>query len=400
LIHVQHLLGVGHLQRSLQLAAALARQQFQVELVSGGMPQAINVPHGVRFRQLSPLYSADGSFKRLLDAGGNEIDDAWRDRRKQQLLDLFASFAPQVLITETFPFGRRMLRFELLPLLQAARDSSSCALVIASIRDILQPKSKPGRNREVCEWVEQYYDHVLVHGDETIARLDDSFELALHIENRLYYSGYICASRDRPPTANEGDGEVLVSAGGSATGLQILQTAIATKPRSTLHNLRWRLLVSPAVSAANFEELQRLAGPGILVERNRPDFSELVKRARRPGILVERNRPDFSELVKRARLSISQAGYNTITDILNSDTASVVIPFAEADEIEQTLRARRLQDRGRLVALAQQDLSTDTLARAMATADEGHSALAANLDGARNSALMVERWLATAEASR
>jgi predicted glycosyltransferase len=379
LIHVQHLLGVGHLQRSLQLAAALARQQFQVELVSGGMPQAINVADGVRFRQLPPLYSADGSFKRLLDASGNEIDDAWRDRRKQQLLGLFASFAPQVLITETFPFGRRMLRFELLPLLQAARDSSSCVQVIASIRDILQPKSKPGRNREVCEWVEQYYDHVLVHGDKTIAGLDDSFELALRIESRLYYSGYICASRDRPPTANEGDGEVLVSAGGSATGLRILQTAIATKPRSTLHNLRWRLLVSPAVSAANFEELQRLAGPGILVERNRPDFSELVK---------------------RARLSISQAGYNTITDILNSDTASVVIPFAEADEIEQTLRARRLQDRGRLVALAQQDLSTDTLARAMATADEGHSALAANLDGARNSALMVERWLATAEANR
>ena len=379
MIHVQHLLGVGHLQRSLQLAAALARQRFQVELVSGGMPQAINVPDGVRFRQLAPLYSADSSFKHLLDADGNEIDDAWRARRKQQLLDLFASFAPQALITETFPFGRRMLRFELLPLLQAARDSSSCALVIASIRDILQPKSKPGRNHEICEWVEQYYDHVLVHGDESVARLADSFELAQRIESRLYYSGYICASGDRSPAENEGDGEVLVSAGGSATGLRILQTAIATKPRSTLHNLRWRLLVSPAVSAANFEELQRLAGPGILVERNRPDFSELVK---------------------RARLSISQAGYNTITDILNSDTASVVIPFAEADEIEQTLRARRLQDRGRLVALAQQDLSTDTLARAMATADEGHSALAANLDGARNSALMVERWLATAEANR
>ena len=379
MIHVQHLLGVGHLQRTLQLAAALARQQFEVELVSGGMPQAINVPDGVRLRQLPPLNSADSSFERLLDADGNEIDDAWRDRRKQQLLDLFASFAPQVLITETFPFGRRMLRFELLPLLQATRNSNSCVLVIASIRDILQPKSKPGRNPEICELIEQYYDHVLVHGDETIARLADSFELAQRIESRLYYSGYICASRGRPPAANEGDGEVLVSAGGSATGLRILQTAIATKPHSTLHNLRWRLLVSPAISAANFEELQRLAGPGIRVERNRPDFSELVK---------------------RAHLSISQAGYNTITDILNSDTASVVIPFAEADEIEQTLRARRLHDRGRLVALAQKDLSADTLARAMATADEGHSALAANLDGARNSALMVERWLAAAEAGR
>ena len=379
MIHVQHLLGVGHLQRSLQLAAALARQQFQVELVSGGMPQPINVPDGVRFHQLPSLYSADSSFKRLLDADGNEIDDTWRDRRKQQLLDLFASFAPQVLITETFPFGRRMLRFELLPLLQAARDSSSCVQVIASIRDILQPKSKSGRNREICELIEQYYDQVLVHGDETIARLDDSFEFAQRIESRLYYSGYICATRDHLPAANEGDDEVLVSAGGSATGLRILQTAITAKPRSTLHNLRWRLLVSPAISAANFEELKRLAGPGICVERNRSDFSELVK---------------------RARLSISQAGYNTITDILNSDTASVVIPFAEADEIEQTLRAHRLQDRDRLVVLAQQDLSADTLARAMAAADKGHSVLAANLDGARNSALMVEYWLATAQASR
>ncbi|MCP4769501.1 MAG: glycosyl transferase [Gammaproteobacteria bacterium] len=376
MIHVQHLLGVGHLQRSLQLADALVRQQFQVELVSGGTPQAINVPDGVRLRQLPPLYSADSSYTRLLDTDGNEIDDAWREQRKRQLLDLFACFAPQVLITETFPFGRRMLRFELLPLLQAARDSNSPVLVIASIRDILQPKSKPGRNHEICELIEQYYNHVLVHGDETIARLADSFTLARRIDDKLCYSGYICASGSRTPATDEGTREVLVSAGGSATGLRILQTAIAAKPLSTLHNLRWRLLVSPAISTANFEELQRLAGPGIRVERNRPDFSELVK---------------------RARLSISQAGYNTITDILNSDTASVVIPFAEADEIEQALRARRLHERGRLVALAQQNLSADTLARAIATADEGHLALAANLDGARNSALMVQRWLAATE---
>ena len=377
MIYVQHLLGVGHLQRSLQLAVALAQQDFQVELLSGGMPWSRSVADGVRFRQLPPLYSADSNFKCLLDADGNEIDDAWRERRKQHTLKLFASFAPQVLITETFPFGRRMLRFELLPLLQAARDSSSCVQVIASIRDILQPKSKPERNREICELIDQYYDHVLVHGDESIARLADSFALALHIDKKLYYSGYICASGGGIPPANEGSDEVLVSAGGSATGFQILKTAIAAKPLSTLRDLRWRLLVSPAISATKFETLRRLAGPGICIERNRPDFSELVK---------------------RARLSISQAGYNTITDILNSDTAAVVIPFAEADEIEQTLRAQRLQDRGRLVALAQQDLSAAALAKAMTAAETGHSAIAVNLDGASNSAAMVSRWLATAEA--
>jgi predicted glycosyltransferase len=358
------------------LAAALAQRDFQVELVSGGMPWAKAVPGKVRLRQLPPVYSADSSFSRLLDADGNEVDDAWRDRRRRQLLDLFAAFAPQVLITETFPFGRRMLRFEMLPLLEAARDSAACLQVIASIRDILQPKSKPGRNREICELVDEYYDHVLVHGDETIARLADSFALAGHIEDRLYYSGYICAGAGRTPRTNDGKDEVLVSAGGSATGLLILRTAIAARPLSTLRDLSWRLLVSPAVAATEFEELRRLAGSGIRVERNRPDFSELVK---------------------RARLSISQAGYNTITDILSSDTAAVVIPFAEEDEIEQTLRARLLQERGRLTTLAQQDLSAGTLARAIDSAQEGHSTPEVNLDGARNSASMVSRWLAQAE---
>jgi predicted glycosyltransferase len=376
LIHVQHLLGVGHLQRSLQLAAALARQSFEVELVSGGMPRAITLPDGVRLRQLPALYSADSSFTRLLDADGNEIDDAWRDNRRQQLLDLFGSFAPHVVITETFPFGRRMLRFELLALLQAARDSDSCLQVIASVRDILQPKSKPGRNAEICELIERYYDHILLHGDERIAHLGDSFALAQRIDNKIYYSGYICSGGGQTPAADEGYGEVLVSAGGSATGLRILQTAIAAKPLSALHDLSWRLLVSPAIAAKDFEALQRQAGPGICVERNRPDFSELLK---------------------RARLSISQAGYNTITDILVSDTAAVVIPFAESEEIEQTLRARRLEERGRLLVLAQQDLNANSLAQAVVSADKGHSQLEVNLDGARNSARMVSRWLAAAE---
>ena len=101
---------------------------------------------------------------------------------------------------------------------------------------------------------------------------------------------------------------------------------------SIFKDLQWRILVSPSIDESHLDAAkERLAGEGIIIERNRPDFSELVK---------------------RARLSISQAGYNTITDILNSTAAAVVIPYAEADEIEQTMRAQKLQDRfGRLVML-------------------------------------------------
>jgi predicted glycosyltransferase len=375
MIYVQHLLGVGHLQRSLQLAAELAQHNFAVELVSGGRPQELAYAKGVRLRQLPPVYSPDGSFTRLLDANGAEVDADWRNGRKQQLLDSFAAYAPQVLITETFPFGRRMMRFELLPLLEAARASANCIQVIASIRDILQPKSKSARNQETCELIEKYYDHVLVHGDQNIAKLADSFINAAHIEHKIFYSGYICSAASVLPPGSDGNDEVLVSAGGSATGLEILKTAITAKPLSSLKDLRWRILVSPAIDESRFDELKRCAGEGIIIERNRPDFSELVK---------------------RARLSISQAGYNTITDILSSTTPAVVIPYAEADEVEQTMRAQILQRRNRLVMLQQDRLSAATLSSAVDQAIRRYHPLAANLAGATNSAVMISRWFGEA----
>jgi len=376
LIYVQHLLGVGHLQRAIHLSTALLQQGFRVDLVSGGMPGHFPAAQPLRVHQLTPLYSPDGSFSRLLDANGDDIDDHWRDQRKQQLLQIFDACAPQVLITETFPFGRRMLQFELLPLLRASRESGDCKLVIASIRDILQPRSKPGRNRETCDLIDAWYDRVLVHGDESIARLEDSFALSDRIEDKLFYSGYICAQESRIAPAGEGVNEVLVSAGGSATGLQILQTALRAKSLSALNHLHWRLLVSQAIPADDFNQLQAMAGDGVTVERNRPDFSELIK---------------------RAQLSISQAGYNTMTDLLNSDTAAVVIPYAEADEKEQSLRAQALQARGRVIALDQSGLAAASLAEAINAALAQRPELVVNLDGAANSATMISQWLKNAE---
>ena len=372
MIYVQHLLGIGHLQRSVYLAGELVRKGFEVQLVSGGLPRRLPLDEAIQLRQLPPAYSPDGSFTRLLDANGNDVDSHWQDGRKRQLLELFASFAPQVLITETFPFGRRMMRFELIPLLEAAKNSVQCLQVIASIRDILQPKTKPGRDQEICELIDRYYDHVLVHGDEKIARLADSFRLAQRIDDKVAYSGYICTNNPVLPTARDGIDEVLVSAGGSATGFQILKTAIEARPLCRLGHLNWRILVSHSIADSMYEELQQLATEGVRVERNRPDFSELIK---------------------RARLSISQAGYNTITDVLNSDTAAVVIPYAEADELEQTMRAQKLQDSGRLIMLHQADLSANSLANAIDRSSELQTSLEVNLAGTSSSANLISRWL-------
>ena len=375
MIYVQHLLGVGHLQRSRILATALAQRGLRVELVSGGMPIPDMTATDYTLHQLAPVSSADASFSRLLDADGNEIDNAWREARCRQLLDLFERLQPHLLITETFPFGRRMMSFELLPLLQRAHASRNPPLVVASIRDILQPKSKPGRNREICELIDEYYDHVLIHGDPSIATLADSFAEAERIGDRLFYSGYICQPATTTSARDTDAAEVLVSAGGSGTGLKILETALAARPMSRLSRRNWRVLASPAIDATAFARLQRLAGDGVIVERNRPDFSRMMQ---------------------NASLSISQAGYNTVTDILASRAASVLVPFDESGEIEQSLRARCLQQRGRAAVLEASRLNPANLVEAIDQALTLDTTIEVNLDGAVNSAAQMDAWLQAA----
>ena len=372
MIHVQHLLGVGHLNRCHYLAGALVKRGYRVDLVSGGLPQAAAPADGVVLHQLMPARSPDANFSRLVDEHGATLDGAWRVCRRRQLLDLFDRLAPQALVTESFPFGRRMLRFELLPLLEAARRSHSCRLIVASIRDILQPKTRMQRNLETCDLVERYYDRVLVHSDPRIATLEVSFGEAQRIRGKLHYSGYIADPAHAQAQAGGRRDEVLVSAGGSATGLAILATAIAARPMTSLSGLRWRILVSPAIDGAAFESLRRKAGDGVIVERNRGDFAALMA---------------------GAALSISQAGYNTVCDLFGSATPAVVIPFAEAAEAEQTLRAQRLQERRRAAMLAPDALSPRNLADAVERALALDPRLEVDLDGAAHSAEAIESWL-------
>ena len=145
LVYVQHLLGIGHLKRAATLARSLAAQGMQVTLVSGGQPVPGISLDGVRLVQLPPASAADLSFKVLLDASGRAIDDAWKRKRADALLAAWRSADPQVLVLELFPFGRRQMRFELLPLLDAAAAAPRRPAIVCSVRDILGGQKSPQR---------------------------------------------------------------------------------------------------------------------------------------------------------------------------------------------------------------------------------------------------------------
>src|SRR4051812_16884300 len=123
LIHVQHLLGIGHLQRAAAIAGALQERGARVVLASGGVPvpqvEAAIAQRGVELIQLAPARAADSSFSAIVDAAGHPVDAAWKTERCAALLQLFAAVEPDIVMTEMYPFGRRPFRFELQPLLEA-----------------------------------------------------------------------------------------------------------------------------------------------------------------------------------------------------------------------------------------------------------------------------------------
>lgn len=350
--YVQHLLGIGHLRRAAALARAISAGGFDVLLVSGGAPVDGLALGDARFHQLPPLRAADARLKELARPDGTPVDEAFKVMRTRQLLAVFDAEHPDILLTEQFPFGRTQLRFELMPLLDAAQDRASAPWIVSSIRDVLRRTASPARVDEMVQTFEAF-DAVLVHADPALVRLDDSFPAWPDIKERALYTGYVADSGPQPPPEiDAGKGEVLVSAGGGAVGAPLLQAALAARPLSPLAERRWRLLVGPNMPAAEVAALRASAGSDVIVEPVRADFPALLR---------------------NSALSISQAGYNTVVETLCHGDRAVLVPFGTARETEQADRARVLVERGMVAAVAPDGLSAASLAAAISRAWAGPS---------------------------
>ncbi|WP_300058755.1 glycosyltransferase [uncultured Roseobacter sp.] len=371
-ILVTHLLGTGHLARALTLARAFAARGDRAVVLSGGRP----VPHldtrEIEMRHLPPLQSDGVNFTRLLDGTGAVASAAYLQNRQQQLCASLADLAPDVLITELFPFGRRVLRTEFLAALETAQHRPRAPLICASIRDILAPPSKPAKAEATADIIRQHYDAVLVHSDRDVTPLDASWPVSPDLAARLCYTGFVAAPPARPHPDGLGAGEVLVSAGGGNVGAEIfaaaLQAATADPTRP------WRLLIGGGDSAAQIAALRQTAPPNATVEAARPEFRQMLH---------------------HAAASVSMAGYNTALDLLQTGTPAVLVPFDAGGEVEQRLRAEALTQLPGVALLPSATLSGPALLERVrqATAAPRRPARTDGLDGAAETVRCVTRLL-------
>lgn len=371
--YVQHLLGIGHLRRAAVLARALAAGGFDVLLVSGGAPVEGLALDGARFRQLPPLRAAAESLRDLARLDGSPVDEAFQRQRIEALLGLLGTEAPDVVIAEQFPFGRTRLRFELLPLLEAARALPKRPLIACSVRDVVR-RARPERVDETVQLLERFFDAVLIHGDPRLVPFERSFIGWARIKERAFYTGYV-SERDwaQGMQSAEGKDEVVVSVGGGAVGAPLLKAAIAARPGTALAGHTWRLLLGENLPA-----------------------QDRVALAREEGIVIEPARPDFTALLGNATLSISQAGYNTTIETLCCADRAVLVPFATERETEQADRAQALAERGIVAVVPPGTLSAQSLADAVGRALAGPSLKGfspCDVDGGPKTVALLHRLL-------
>ncbi len=221
LFYCQHSVGLGHLVRSMNLADGLAGglRRHPAQRRARGRRTCRSPPASTsctcRPSGSTPSYALVSRDERFTVEQAVEL-------RRSMIQEVFHDTAPDVLLVELFPFGRKKF----------ARRAAAAARGGArprrpAARRGLQPPRHPRRQparpagpRRPGEpgSPTSYFDAVLVHADARFATLDETF----HPTVPLQHAGALHRLRPRPATPHRRAGarepRVLVSAGGGLVG--------------------------------------------------------------------------------------------------------------------------------------------------------------------------------------
>jgi len=351
MFYCQHILGMGHLVRSMEIVRGLV-PDFQICFINGGeIVQGFDIPSGVEVVNL-PAIKTDSEFQELQVVDSTHTLEEVQEVRCAELLQVLDRFQPDVLMIELFPFGRRRFSFELIPLVERAKARGT--KIVCSLRDIVVTKSDRAKHEEkVCKLINKYFDLLLVHGDPQFQPLEETFSRIGDLNCEIRFTGYVAQSQPKVDEEqvylNLDKPLILVSVGGGRFGHELLDCVVETAPILN-HQIPHRIQV--------------FTGPFM------PDWKLLELQSKvvdRTNICVDRYTPNLLSYMRRADLSISMSGYNTTMNVLTTGVRSMLLPFTGNDDQEQRIRAQKLASLGVVEMIQPEDLEPNLFARKVVT---------------------------------
>ena len=377
LIYCQHIWGVGHLFRILEICKALRGNR--VVMVTGGPQSNVSLPDHVREFRLPGLMT-DRHFSGLFPTDKSKTLNQVKKERHRLFYDFFEKEGPDIFLVELYPFGRRAFHFELAPILEGIRNENLCrSRVVCSVRDILvEKKDQVTYEKKVVDLLNRYFDALLVHADPNLVKLDETFSRIEDITIPVVYTGYVTPTtsqdaghrlRQRLGISSD-DRFIVASAGGGKVGIVLLQPVIeALKLINTRTPVHLHIFTGPYMPEEEFKQL---------ADHNHNNLH------------VSRFTPEFLSYLVAADLSISMGGYNTSMNILATRVPSLIWPYP--GDREQGLRAERLARIGAVTVIMEKDLHPARLADLIKQVLEQRPKDNAFVD--LNGSLNTARWIA------
>jgi ATP-binding cassette, subfamily B, bacterial len=336
--------GVGHLQRQLDLARAYHRRhpESAILLATGSRGASMfEFPDGIDYLKLPALRMVD----RLRNWEPRELPlpiETVIEMRAETLRETVRMFAPDVLVADFMPAGPYG---ELLPALDELQRQGGSP--IAGFRDIVD---EPGFVRElwqetgVYDVLRSHYAGVCVYGAPEVL---DFGEYGLDASSGvpLHYCGYL-GRPERAETAASPSGPfVVATSGGGADGSTVLD--------QFLHAAE---LLRPELGG------QWLAVSGPLMADT--EHERLVRLGERFGVEVRRVVPELRFELAGADCVVGMAGYNTVCDVLSYRRPAVLVPRPGPSQ-EQSLRADLLEAWQAVEIVRSSELSGPAIAAAI-----------------------------------
>jgi predicted glycosyltransferase len=334
--------GMGNIRRTLLLSHEFISEYpgASILIITGSpMIHAFRIPNGIDYIKLPCLdrFAAENYGPRYLADCPEEV----KQTREAILRESVLRFNPDLMVVDKRASG---IDSELLPTLHALRENGRHTKLALGVRDILD---EPERTRKVLagngsfEVIDEFYDEVWIYGSKGIFDTTKEYAFPESVVRKTFYCGYL----KRPTVlAKRPDGppRVLVTTGGGGDGSDLIEaylTGLSTLPRNVA--LRSTVIFGPQMPQER--RLGLLRRFDYMADVNFLEFEA-----------------DITNLYAQSDLVVSQAGYNTVCELLSFSRKAILVPRSEPVR-EQLIRARLLAERGFFECLEPQDLTSETL---------------------------------------
>ncbi len=342
-------LGLGHLQRNLNLAWALTSRHpdLSILLLTGSAAQhRFALPPGVDTVKLPSVRKV--ASERYEARSLRVSDEQVLELRTDLTLRAVRGFDPHVLLVDHAPLG---MGGELLPTLEwLGRERPACVR-IAGLRDVIdspQNVEELWSRNGTREALEEHYDHIAIYGMPEVYDTAAAYGFSERLRAKTRYCGYVGRDRsadgDPLPELPPASGKPLVLVtigGGDGAGEEVLGG--------------WLRMLQASRSKVAFDSLL-LTGPFVDPEL----FARLrTEREGLPARLVDFV-PSTRPYLERADLVVCTGGYNTLVETASFAARALVLPRRMHRE-EQWLRAKRFEELGLVSALDPAEVSPERL---------------------------------------